>query len=161
MPLIRRWSGGISPFDTLYDVRREVDRMLNDFPAASAGRADSWSMPAEVVETGDEVRLMIEAPGLKPEDIDITLENNVLTVSGEKKMERREGESENDYRLLERRYGRFERSFVLPPTVDTEHVDARYENGILTVQLPKAESSKPRRIQVQGGQGKRRFEAGK
>ncbi len=158
MPIIRRLSGAVSPFDALYDVRREVDRLLNE--GGVPGRSDSWSMPAEVVDTGEEVRFMIEAPGLKPEDIDITLENNVLTVAGEKKMERREGESEDDYRLLERRYGRFERSFMLPRTVDTERVDARYDNGVLTVKLPKTEEAKPRRISVKGGSGERQVGTG-
>jgi HSP20 family protein len=76
-----------------------------------------WAMPAEVVETDEEIRFDIEAPGFREEDIDITLENNVLTIAGEKKIEQEEGRKDSDYRLFERRYGRFQRSFTVPPTV--------------------------------------------
>lgn len=108
-------------------------------------------MPAEVVEAEDEVRFDIEAPGLREEDFDITLENNVLTISGEKKVEREEGRKDSDYRLFERRYGRFQRSFTVPPTVRGDECSADYRNGVLSVRLPKSEEAKPRRIQVGNG----------
>jgi HSP20 family protein len=108
-------------------------------------------MPAEVVETGDEIRFEVEMPGFRSDDIEITLENNVLTVAGEKKMPREEDRKEADYRLFERRYGRYQRSFTVPPTVRGDACEANYENGVLSVRVPKSEEAKPRRIQVTAG----------
>jgi HSP20 family protein len=139
-----------SALGTLVDVSREMDRLMNSVWAESADRAVQWSMPAEIVETDEEVRFDIEMPGFRLEDIELTLENNVLTITGEKKFELSEGREESDYRLFERRYGRFQRSFTVPPTVHGDHCQARYENGVLTVQLPKAEEARPRRIQIEG-----------
>jgi HSP20 family protein len=131
------------------DMSREMDRLMNS--PWTEERSAQWGLPAEVVETDDEIRFDIEAPGLRIEDIDITLENNVLTVSGEKKFEfEEEGRKDSDYRLFERRYGGFQRSFRVPTTVSGARCQARYENGVLTVRLPKAEESKPRRIRWAG-----------
>lgn len=140
-----------SAFSTLVDMSREMDRLMN--PAWTEERNTNWGMPAEIIEADDEVRFNIEAPGFRIQDIDITLENNVLTVSGEKKFEVSEGEKESDFRLFERRYGRFQRSFTVPPTVRGDECQARYENGVLTIRLPKAEEARPRRIQIAGGDG--------
>jgi HSP20 family protein len=139
-----------SAFGTLVDVSREMDRLLNRAWAEDGETTSGWAMPAEVVETSEEIRFDIEAPGFRVEDIDLTIENNVLTVSGEKKFEQDETRKESDYRLFERRYGRFQRSFAVPPTVRGDRCEARYENGILTIRLPKAEEAKPRRIQIEG-----------
>lgn len=140
-----------SPFETLYGVRRQLDRLFDEY--ATGADETGWSMPTEVVETDEELRFNMEVPGLRPEDIDITVENGTLTVTGEKKLERREGENDDAYRLVERRYGRFARSFRLPATISTERVQANCENGVLTIRLPKSEESKPRRIQVTAGDG--------
>ncbi|HSJ14719.1 MAG TPA: Hsp20/alpha crystallin family protein [Longimicrobiales bacterium] len=147
------WTRGTAatPFEALYGVRRQLDRLFDEF---STGADDTgWSMPAEVVETQDELRFHMEVPGLRPEDIELTVENGILTVAGEKKLERREGETDDNYRLVERRYGRYSRSFRLPSTVAPDRVQASCENGVLTIRLPKAEEAKPRRIQVTGGDG--------
>ena len=153
-----------SAFDTLVDVSRHMDRIVNSMWATDAGNGDvnarAWLMPAEVVETADELRFDIEIPGVRLEDIDITLENNVLSITAEKKLERTEGRSENDYRLFERRYGRYQRSFSVPSTVRGEQCDARYDNGVLTLRLPKAEEAKPRRIRVEAGTGSRQISEG-
>lgn len=138
-----------SAFGTLIDVSREMDRLMNSWNDA-AERTVSWGMPAEVVETDDEVRFDIEMPGFRLDDIDVSLENNVLTITGEKKFEQSEERKESDFRLFERRYGRFQRSFTVPPTVRGDNSEARYEHGVLTVRLPKAEEAKPRRIQISG-----------
>jgi HSP20 family protein len=146
-----------SALGTLIDVSREMDRLMNR--AWSEGEtAGGWPMPAEVVETEDEIRFDVEAPGFRGEDIEVTLENNVLTVAGEKKFEQEEGRKESDYRLFERRYGRFQRSFTVPPTVQGERCEARYENGVLSLRLPKTEEAKPRRIRVQAGKPSRQVE---
>lgn len=138
-----------SAFGTLIDVSREMDRLMNSWNDA-AERTVSWGMPAEVVETDDEVRFDIEMPGFRLDDIDVSLENNVLTITGEKKFEQSEERKESDFRLFERRYGRFQRSFTVPPTVRGDNCEARYEHGVLTIRLPKAEEAKPRRIQISG-----------
>lgn len=140
-----------SAFGTLVDMSREMDRLMNS--VWTEERNGNWGMPAEVIETEDEVRFSIEAPGFRIEDIDITLENNVLTVAGEKKFEQQEGLKESDFRLFERRYGRFQRSFTVPPTVRGDECNARYEHGVLSIRLPKTEEAKPRRIQIEAGQG--------
>ena len=147
LPSLTRRTHNVSPFDALWDMRREMDRLFN---ASTEAATQAWAMPAEVVETDNEIRFVVEAAGLRPEDIDVTVENNVLTISGEKKVERNEGDK-GEYHLYERRYGRFERSFALPRRVDTEHVNADYDNGVLTVTLKKSEAAKPRRIKVGNG----------
>ncbi len=139
-----------SPLGALDEFRREMDRWFGD---TTAGRLD-YGMPAEIVDDGEQLRIDIELPGVRLDDIDLTVEDRVLTVEGEKKMEREEGEKDSDFRLYERRYGRFERSFVLPRHVDTEKVDARLENGVLTVTLPKVETAKPKKIAI-SGEGRR------
>jgi HSP20 family protein len=107
-------------------------------------------MPAvDVRETNDEVHVTAELPGMKSEDVTVTMENGVLTISGEKKQELQEGKDDGDYYLFERRYGRFERSFTLPRTVNAYQITARFEDGILTITLPKAENAKPRRVQIE------------
>jgi HSP20 family protein len=141
------WLRTSSPLGTLNGARRQVERLFDDYPA---GISETWTMPAEIVETADELRFAIELPGLRPEEIELTIENGVLTVSGDKKIERRDGETEDNYRLAERRYGRYTRSFRLPGTVDTNRVQANCENGVLTIRLPRAEAAKPRRIPVSG-----------
>jgi HSP20 family protein len=114
---------------------------------------------ADVVELDDEIQVIAELPGVRLDDLDLTLEANVLTISGEKQDLRGETERQGRYHLFERRWGRFNRSFVLPREVDHEHVSASFESGVLTVRIPKAERSRPRRIQIQSGDGEKRLEA--
>ncbi|HSJ06375.1 MAG TPA: Hsp20/alpha crystallin family protein [Longimicrobiales bacterium] len=149
--------GRHSALGALLDVSREMDRLVNR-GWEGAESPNGWPLPTEVVETDDEIRFDLEAPGFRVEDIEITLENNVLTIAGEKRMEQTEERKETDYRLFERRYGRFQRSFTVPPTVRGDECQARYENGVLTVRLPKREEAKPRRIHVDVGSGARQIE---
>ncbi|HEX8669661.1 MAG TPA: Hsp20/alpha crystallin family protein [Allosphingosinicella sp.] len=106
----------------------------------------------DVVETEREIRVIVEMPGLKRENIEVDVENNVLTIRGEKKEERTEGE-QGKWHLAERRYGTFARSFVLPRDVDAENIQARFEDGVLSVVIPKSERARRRRIDVGGTQG--------
>jgi HSP20 family protein len=115
---------------------------------------------ADMMESQEEIRVMVELPGLRPEDVEVSLENNVLTIAGEKREEREEGK-ENRWHLSERRYGRFTRSFVLPRDVDQEQIAATFENGVLTVAIPKSERARPRRIEIRSGNGKEQLKAGK
>jgi HSP20 family protein len=98
----------------------------------------------------------MEIPGMRPEDIEIDLENNVLTVSGEKQEERTEEKEGGTYHLSERRYGRFSRSFVLPRDVESEQIQARTGDGLLRITVPKSERSRRRRIEVRSGQAANR-----
>lgn len=151
IPVIRRRQTA-TPFDALWDIRRDMDRIFDTLAVPSDAVS---ALPTEVLESDSEVRFMIEIPGMKTEDIELTVENSVLTVSGEKRWQKEEGKAEGDYHLLERRYGKFARSFTLPQRVDAARIDATYEHGVLTVRLPKTEEAKPRRIEVRSsGEGR-------
>lgn len=108
---------------------------------------------ADVIETENELRVEVEMPGLAPENVDVSLEGNVLTISGEKQEQRQEGDEQNTWHLSERRYGRFTRSFVLPRDVEQEQIQAHFENGVLSVTIPKSERARRRRIEIQAGGG--------
>ena len=137
-------AGWASPFDALLDVHREMDRMIE----GDGNGREAWRpLATDVIETPDEVRVMVEVPGLSAEQVEITIDENVLRISGEKQGVRAEGEG-TTYRLTERRYGRFERSFVLPRDVDPDKASAACEDGVLSVVLPKREEAKPRRVEV-------------
>jgi HSP20 family protein len=111
------------------------------------GTADTWVPPVDIYQSGDqELVLSAELPDMSRENIDITVENFVLTIKGEKKFA---GEvKEEQFHHVERRYGTFSRSFRLPQTVDASKVSAEYKNGVLTVRLPLREEAKPRQIKV-------------
>jgi HSP20 family protein len=125
----------------LSDTLTGSDWQLRDSAAAS------WVPPVDIVEEADAIRIMTELPGVKPENVKISLENNVLTIHGTKEQVAEE-RAERVHRY-ERTYGTFERSFTLPATVDANAIKATYENGVLTVTLPKVEKAKPRQIAVQ------------
>ena len=120
------------------------------FDEAMAG----WPMngaliPAvDIIDGKDEVSIQAELPGVKPEDVKITFENGILTVSGEKLQSAERAGDGNRAHRSERSYGAFERSFTVPETVDAERAAARYEHGVLTITLPRAERAKPRQIEV-------------
>ena len=149
-------AGWASPFDALLDVHRELDRV---FEGDTNGREAWRPLATDVVETPDEVRVMIEVPGLSAEQVEITIDDNMLRISGEKQGQREQGEG-TSYRLTERRFGRFERSFVLPRDVNAEACSATCENGVLTVVLPKREEAKPRRVEVRPAAGGREVGSG-
>ena len=108
---------------------------------------NTWVPPVDIFNTGDhELVLKAELPDMSREDIDITVENFVLTIKGEKKLAK--DVSEEQFHHIERRYGSFSRSFSLPQTVDASRVAAEYKNGVLTVRLPLREEAKPRTIKV-------------
>lgn len=109
---------------------------------------------ADVVETEHHIRVVLEVPGLQPDALSVDIENNVLTISGEKQEQKGEGEENSVWHLSERRYGNFSRSFVLPRDVDSENIDAHFENGLLTVTVPKSERARRRRIDVRADQNR-------
>jgi len=148
-PTLWRTSAAPSIWDEMSSARREVDRVFDRFFQQPAGTQVLWMPAVDVRETNDEVHVTAELPGMKSEDVTVTLENGVLSVSGEKKQELQEGKEDANYYLFERRYGRFERSFTLPRTVNADQITARFEDGILTITLPKAENAKPRRVLIE------------
>jgi HSP20 family protein len=108
----------------------------------------AWLPPVDIYETDSrEIVLKAEVPGIKREDIDLTVENNVLTIRGERR--RDESVKEERFHRIERAYGSFSRSFTLPNTVDSQRVRADYRDGVLTVTLPQREEARPRQIQVE------------
>jgi HSP20 family protein len=153
MSLIRYQSPELStwgPFDRLSVIRDEVNRLF-DFSQPVFGREDRllgvWSPPLDVFQDKDNVFVKCELPGIKKEEIQISLHENALTISGERKQEREV--KEGDSFRSERFFGRFHRSVTLPVTVDPNKVTAQYREGILTVSLSKAEEAKPKQIDVQ------------
>jgi HSP20 family protein len=140
----------VDPFES---AQREFDTALNRFfggrelPATNGG--GGWApYGVDVREDADHLYVEAEMPGFKKDEIDITMENQQLTISAERKTEKSDGQKGGDFLLRERRYSRFLRSFTLPPTVDDQKVDAKLNDGILTITLNKREETKPRRIQV-------------
>lgn len=147
---IVRWD----PFRDLAEVQERVNRVLGEF-YGSRGQDDvmrrgTWIPPVDIYE-GSEHEMIIKAelPDIRREDIDIRVEDNTLTISGEKKIE--EDVKQEQFHRVERAYGTFTRSFTLPATIDTEKVNAEYKNGVLTVKLPMREEAKPKQIQVKVG----------
>jgi HSP20 family protein len=136
------FGGGLG---SLFGLRREIDRLFEDTVSGRGGA--TWMPPVNVRESGNEISLDIELPGINPDNVEITVENGMLTISGEKREERKEDE-EGRYHLVERSYGSFSRSFTLPQGVDEEQIDAEFQNGLLTVRIPKAALPQPRRIQI-------------
>jgi HSP20 family protein len=129
------------------------DQLFNNVFGAG-GRASNGSLmrapETDVVETEREIRVVTEMPGLSRENIEIDVENNVLTLRGEKREERTEGE-QGRYHLAERRWGTFTRSFVLPRDVEADAIEASFQDGVLTVTIPKSERARRRRVQVAAG----------
>jgi HSP20 family protein len=122
-----------------------LNRMFSEFYNESFGR--SWVPPVDIYETDQhEVVLKAELPDVKREDINLTFENGVLTIKGERKFEQ-ETTREN-FQRLERRYGSFTRSFTLPNTVDASRINASFKDGVLTIRLPQREEAKPKQIAV-------------
>jgi HSP20 family protein len=124
----------------------EFDRLFTGMPDARL--AYSWTPVVDVRETEDALVLSAELPGLDSKNVAVSVEDNVLTISGEKKQEFDETREDGQFHIVERHYGRFERSFRLPETVNADKIDARFTNGVLTISLPKVEAARPRKIEV-------------
>jgi HSP20 family protein len=137
-----------SPLSRLSTLSSEVDRLFNTLPFFSGNdeRFDAWSPVVDLYHDKESVVLRAELPGMKKEDIHVSLHEDVLTLSGERRQEKQH--DEKGALRSERFFGKFERSFTLPVRVDASRVAASYEDGILTVTLPKAEEAKPRQIEV-------------
>ncbi len=138
-----------SPFGRLESLREEVNRLLeNPFFGLnrSGGLVSGWNPVVDVTQDKDFVYIKAELPGLKKEEIDLSLHEGVLTIAGERQREHQQ-EGEKVYRE-ERTFGRFQRSIALPIAVNSDAIKAAYRDGILTIELPKAEEAKPKQIEV-------------
>ena len=140
------------PFGEMMTLREAMNSLFEDSVVNPTARGQTSSMPLDIAETRDGFIVEASLPGVKSEDLDITIQDNVLTISGETRQEQRSGEKPN-YHRMERRYGRFSRSISLPTQVQSDNVQASLTNGILRLEIPKAEAVKPRKISVQSGSG--------
>ena len=141
---VTRWNPAVA-----YLNREPFARLFETFLTETQGEEVSnrnWVPPVDIQETEEGYRLQAELPGLTKEDIDITLENNILRLSGERKFER--DVKKESFHRVERTYGTFSRAFTLPQQVNAEGVQAGFENGVLTILVPKAEQAKPRKISI-------------
>jgi HSP20 family protein len=141
---VTRWNPTVA-----YLNREPLSRFFENFLNEAQGEEVSnrgWVPPVDIQETTDGYRLQAELPGLTKEDINITLENNVLRLSGERKLEK--DVRKESFQRIERTYGAFSRAFALPQQVNSAGVQAAFENGVLTINVPKAEQAKPRKIEI-------------
>jgi HSP20 family protein len=142
---ITRWD----PFRDVIALQNRMNALFQDATRGQDGNevvAASFVPAVDVYEDEQKVILKLEVPGIKEEDLDIRVENNTLTVKGERKFEKEE--KEENFHRIERRYGSFYRAFTLPSTVDAEKVQAQYEAGVLRVELPKKAEAKPKQIKI-------------
>ena len=152
MTVLTRWE----PFREFATLQDRMNRLFRD-SYNDAGQDESlttsrFAPAVDVYEDEQQVTLKIEVPGIDEKDIDVRVENNTLTVQGERKIEKEE--KEENYRRVERQYGSFTRTFTLPQTVDSEKVSASYEKGVLKITLPKKAEAKPKQIKVNIGSEK-------
>ena len=152
MTVLTRWD----PVRELYSLQNRMNRLFEE--QYGGGKEDSLTTagafvpPVDIYEDEHSVQLKLEVPGIDEKDLDVKVENNTLTVSGERKFEKEE--KEENFRRVERRYGSFTRSFTLPNTVSTEDINASYDNGVLNIRLAKRAEAKPKQIKVSVGSQK-------
>src|SRR3989449_3391128 len=153
MTVLTRWD----PFREFATMQDRMNRLLQQSYGVSeeALTTSTFATAVDVYEDEHNVTLKIEVPGIDEKDIDVRIENNTLTVHGERNFEKEE--KEENYRRIERQYGSFTRSFTLPSTVDPNNVQANYEKGVLKIKLAKKAEAKPKQIKVNVG-GERTLE---
>jgi HSP20 family protein len=149
MTVLTRWEP-FREFSTLQDRMNRLFRETQGNSPEESLTSSSFAPAVDVYEDEHNVTLKIEVPGIDEKDIDVRIENNTLTVHGERKIEKEE--KEENYRRVERQYGSFTRTFNLPPTVEAEKVQADYDKGVLKITLPKKAEAKPKQIKVNVGQ---------
>ena len=157
MTVLTRWE----PFRELNTLQSRLNRLFEEQARGASEEsltAGAFVPPVDVYEDEHSIQLKLEVPGIDEKDLDIKVENNILTVSGERKFEKEE--KEENFRRVERRYGSFVRSFTLPTTVDSETITADYNAGVLKLKLAKRAEAKPKQIKVNVG-GQKTIDAGK
>ncbi|MFI5089345.1 MAG: Hsp20/alpha crystallin family protein [Terriglobales bacterium] len=148
MTVLTRWD----PFRELNVLQDRMNRLYQDYAPRGEQEltAGNFIPPVDIYEDEQNVTLKVEVPGLDPKDVDVRVENNTLSIRGERGFEK--DEKEENFHRVERHYGAFVRSFTLPNTVDTDNVKADYENGVLKIQLAKRAEAKPKQIKINIGQ---------
>jgi HSP20 family protein len=136
------------PFRGVPSFQDQINRFFHEALERNSeeGSITTWAPAVDIYETEHELVVKADVPDLKPEELDIRVENNILTIRGERKFEKRGNES--NYLRIERTYGSFSRSFSLASTVNTEAIKAEYKDGVLTLRVPKLEEAKPKQIKV-------------
>jgi HSP20 family protein len=147
MNSISRWD----PFRDMWNMRRMMDQVFDSaFDRQLADwQPEAWGLALDVTENEDEYVVKASIPGVNPDDLEITYNDDTLTIKGEIKEDK--NVEEERYHLRERRYGKFARSISLPARVNSDQIQAHYDAGVLTLQLPKSEEVKPKRIAIQSG----------
>ena len=146
MNVLTRWD----PLQEMLDFHRAMD-LVRQRTGPSTESQQQFEPAMDIYETPDAYEIEASIPGVKPEDVEITLNNNVLTIRGETRME--DEKEDRNYHLRERRVGAFVRSLTLPSSINADAIEAHYDNGVLKLRLPKAEEAKPKHIQVQSNGG--------
>ncbi len=130
----------------LHDLRDEFERVFRDFESPFDPDGRTWSPAIDIADKDDKLVLTAELPGMQKSDVKIDLQDNVLTIEGEKRYKNEENKA--NYYRCERAYGKFSRSFTLPLKIDTAAVTAEFKDGVLTITMPKTEDAKPRQIEI-------------
>jgi HSP20 family protein len=138
----------LTPFRGATTLQEQLNRLFNDAFERTAGESNltTWAPAVDIYETEHQLVVKADLPDVDPKDLDIRVENNILTIRGERKFEKK-ADQEN-YLRVERAYGAFSRSFSLANTVNSEAIKADYQNGVLTLSIPKREEAKPKQIKV-------------
>lgn len=153
MTMITRWD----PFRDMATLQGRLNQIFSDYGRGTDELTTAGFVPpVDIYEDEHSVQLKLEVPGIEEKDLDVRVENNTLTVRGERKFEREE--KEENFHRIERRYGSFSRSFTLPQTVDSEKVEANYVNGVLQIRLAKKAEAKPKQIKVSIGSAQKTIE---
>ncbi len=147
MRTIARWE----PFRGVTALQDQINRLFNDGfePVGEESNLTAWAPSVDIYETEQELVVKADLPDVDPKDLDIRVENNILSIRGERKFEKKV--NEENYLRVERSYGAFARSFTLSNTVNSEAIKAEYNNGVLTLSIPKREEAKPKQIKVNVG----------
>jgi HSP20 family protein len=146
MSMLERWD----PFRDLISIQNELNRLFGrtyDGGEPASGQAGSWMPALDVYETVDKFVVTVELPGIEPGDVDVSVEDSTLTIKGQREFFYKDA-TEDSFQRIERRYGAFSRTLSMPTTGDTERVEASFDKGVLTIELPKREEAKPKKVTV-------------
>ena len=149
---VSRWD----PFQDLLSIQDEMNQLFTrafgqQRPSESSGTQRMWAPALDISERKDAYVVAVEVPGMKPEELDITLEDGLLTIQGERRFTQES--TDQQWHRVERRYGSFRRSITLPSQVQADRIEASFDNGVLEVVVPKAEEARPKKITVRPGAG--------
>lgn len=140
---LSRWD----PFRDLVSIQNELNRLFGrTYAGAEGGQGSAWLPPLDIFETKDRFVVNVELPGVDQDSVDVSVEDSTLVIRGEREFYR--DVSEDSFHRVERRYGAFARSLSLPTTADPERIEASFDKGVLTIEVPKVELAKPRKITI-------------